>query len=61
MTNVQAGIGLAQVARIEDHVAQKRRMAALYNERLGKIAGLQSSGRAARLQERLLDVWRRAR
>ena len=41
MTNVQAGIGLAQVARIEDHVAHKRRMAALYNERLGKVAGLQ--------------------
>ena len=41
MTNVQAGIGLAQVERIDDHVAHKRRMAALYNERLGKIAGLQ--------------------
>jgi perosamine synthetase len=40
MTNVQAGIGLAQVARIEDHVAQKRRMAALYSEQLGKIAAL---------------------
>jgi perosamine synthetase len=40
MTNVQAGIGLAQVARIDDHVAQKRRMAALYNQRLGKLTGL---------------------
>jgi perosamine synthetase len=40
MTNVQAGIGLAQVACVEDHVAHKRRMGALYNERLGSIAGL---------------------
>jgi perosamine synthetase len=40
MTNVQAGIGLAQVARIDAHVAHKRRMAALYSERLGKVAGL---------------------
>jgi perosamine synthetase len=40
MTNVQAGIGLAQVARIDAHVAHKRRMAALYNERLRSIAGL---------------------
>jgi perosamine synthetase len=40
MTNVQAGIGLAQVARIDAHVGRKRRMAALYNERLGKVAGL---------------------
>ena len=40
MTNVQAGIGLAQVARIDAHVAHKRRMAALYDERLGEVAGL---------------------
>ena len=40
MTNVQAGIGLAQVDQIETHVARKRRMAAMYNQRLGDIAGL---------------------
>jgi perosamine synthetase len=40
MTNVQAGIGLAQVDRIETHVARKRRMAAMYDERLRDIPGL---------------------
>ena len=40
MTNVQAAIGLAQIERIDDHLARKRRMAALYGERLRKIGGL---------------------
>jgi perosamine synthetase len=41
MTNLQAAIGLAQVERIEDHLARKRRMAALYGERLRQIKGIQ--------------------
>jgi perosamine synthetase len=40
ITNLQAAIGLAQVERIEDHLSRKRRMAALYNERLREIGGL---------------------
>ena len=40
MTNVQAAIGLAQVERLDDHVARKRRMGALYGDRLREIAGL---------------------
>jgi perosamine synthetase len=40
MTNLQAAIGLSQVERIEDHVARKRRMAALYSERLRGINGI---------------------
>ncbi len=40
MTNVQAAIGLAQVERIEDHVARKRRMAVRYGERLHDLRGL---------------------
>jgi len=40
MTNLQAAIGLAQVERIEDHLARKRRMAALYGERLRGLPGL---------------------
>jgi perosamine synthetase len=40
MTNVQAAIGLAQIERIADHLARKRRMAALYGERLCDIRGL---------------------
>lgn len=40
MTNLQAAIGLAQVERIGDHVSRKRRMAALYSERLRDIKGI---------------------
>jgi perosamine synthetase len=40
MTNLQAAIGLAQIERIDDHLSRKRRMAALYNERLREIDGL---------------------
>jgi perosamine synthetase len=40
MTNLQAAIGLAQVERINDHLARKRRIAALYGERLSEINGL---------------------
>jgi perosamine synthetase len=40
MTNLQAAIGLAQIDRIDDHLARKRRMAALYGERLRHVTGL---------------------
>ena len=40
MTNLQAAIGLAQVECVEDHITRKRRMAALYGERLREIGGL---------------------
>lgn len=41
MTNVQAALGVAQVARIDDHLARKRRMARFYIEHLKDIPGLQ--------------------
>jgi perosamine synthetase len=34
LTNLQAAVGLAQVERIEDHIARKRRIAAHYRARL---------------------------
>jgi len=37
LTNMQAAIGLAQIERIEDHVARKRRMAVLYRQRLADL------------------------
>ena len=40
MSNVQAAIGLAQIEAIEDHLIRKRRIAARYDQRLRKIAGL---------------------
>jgi len=42
MTNVQAAIGLAQVERIDDHVARKRKIATRYTERLQEISGLRT-------------------
>ena len=41
MTGYQAAMGLAQLERIETILAEKRRVAGLYNEYLGGIAGLQ--------------------
>jgi perosamine synthetase len=40
MTNVQAGIGLAQVDRVDMHVARKRAMAAIYCRHLRDIPQL---------------------
>ena len=40
LSNVQAAIGLAQVERIEESVARKRKTAALYAERLRDVRGL---------------------
>ena len=41
LTNMQAAIGVAQVERIAENVARKRRLAALYAERLKALPGLQ--------------------
>lgn len=40
MTNIQAAIGLAQLERIEEMLAIRRRNAAHYNRRLAEIPGL---------------------
>jgi perosamine synthetase len=40
MTNLQAAIGVAQMERIDDHIARKRKMAARYNDRLSGLPGL---------------------
>jgi len=40
LTNLQAAIGLAQLERIDELVTLKRRMAAVYNEGLGRVPGL---------------------
>lgn len=37
MTNIQAAVGVAQVARIEDHINRKRWMANAYRERLAGL------------------------
>ena len=40
MTNMQAALGVAQVERVEEFVAIKRRLGALYREQLAGIPGL---------------------
>lgn len=41
MTNLQASLGLAQLERIEDHVAKKRWIGKMYNELLLGLKGFQ--------------------
>lgn len=40
MTNMQAAVGLAQLERIDDHIARKRRMAGWYHQRLSDLPGI---------------------
>jgi perosamine synthetase len=40
MTNVQAAIGLAQLERLDETTTRKRRMGALYREKLADLGGL---------------------
>lgn len=42
MTNLQAAVGLAQVERLDDHVALKRRIGALYQRLLEGTPGLRT-------------------
>jgi perosamine synthetase len=46
LTNLQAAIGVAQVERMEDILARKRHMGALYNQGLAGIDGLQLPAQA---------------
>jgi perosamine synthetase len=41
MTNLQAAVGVAQLERLEEFVARKRRMGRFYTERLSGIEGLE--------------------
>jgi perosamine synthetase len=41
MTNLQAAVGLAQLEKLEEHVARKRQMGKLYTELLKDVPGLQ--------------------
>jgi perosamine synthetase len=41
LTNMQAALGLAQVDRMDEIVARKRRMGQAYTERLSEVAGLE--------------------
>jgi perosamine synthetase len=41
MSNLQAAVGVAQIERLEEFVARKRRLGAAYQERLAGVKGLQ--------------------
>lgn len=41
MTNLQAAVGLAQLERLDEFVARKRRMGLMYSEKLASVPGLQ--------------------
>lgn len=40
MSNLQAAVGVAQLERLDEFVARKRRMGQLYNEKFGGVAGI---------------------
>lgn len=40
MSNLQAAVGVAQLERLDEFVARKRRMGRLYNEKLASVAGI---------------------
>lgn len=41
MTNIQAALGVAQLERIDEFVAKKRRIGALYNKLLSRVTSIQ--------------------
>lgn len=41
MTNLQAALGLAQLERLDDHIARKRAIGAEYQKRLKDVAGIE--------------------
>jgi perosamine synthetase len=41
MTNLQAALGVAQLERLDDHLARKRRMGRRYNQLLADVAGIE--------------------
>ena len=47
LTNVLAAIGVAQMERLDEYVAVKRRIAAFYAERLGGVPGIRLMAEAA--------------
>ncbi len=58
MTGYQAALGLAQLRRIDDILANKKRVARTYDRLLARVPGLQPAGAEGVGGERLLDVRR---
>jgi perosamine synthetase len=57
MTNMQAALGLAQLEQLDEFVKKKRRMGALYTERLKDIRGIQLPTRATDYAENIYWVY----
>ncbi len=57
MTNLQAGLGLAQLERLDEFVARKRRMGQRYNELLRDIPGLVRPAEKAAYAESIYWVY----
>jgi perosamine synthetase len=57
MTNMQAALGLAQLEQLDEFVKKKRRMGAIYTERLKDIRGIQLPKRATDYAENIYWVY----
>ena len=57
MTNLQAALGLAQLERLDDFVAKKRKMGALYHSLLEGTAGLQLPLKATAFADNIYWVY----
>jgi perosamine synthetase len=47
LTNIQAAVGVAQIERLSEFLAAKRRIAAMYEEALGDMSGLTTMAEAS--------------
>jgi perosamine synthetase len=57
MSNLQAALGVAQLERLDEFIARKRRMGALYTRLLSSVPGLQLPLRCAEYAENIYWVY----
>ena len=57
MSNLQAAVGVAQLERLDEFVARKRRMGRLYNKKLGDVAGISAQPERADFAENIYWVY----
>lgn len=57
MSNLQAAVGVAQLERLDEFVARKRRMGQLYTKKLGNLAGISAQPERTDFAENIYWVY----